>query len=220
MQSYLNLYFYYPCLGYIFLTLIFLSVGSFLNVVIVRLPKMIFVEYEKNCHNMLKIPLTSELPKLDLVTISSHCVHCHGKIPFWYNIPVLGFLVLRGKCANCKGKIAWQYPLVEILTAIFSLAAIYLFGDNWQVIYILLFIWINICLSFIDINTKLLPDGLTLSLLWLGLIANIPNLYASLPEAIYGAVCGYLSLWMVVNIYYFLTGKIGMGEGILNYLLH
>lgn len=213
IQSYIDFYYQHAYLSYIFLSLVFLCIGSFLNVIIVRLPKIIYFEHERSCHSTLKIPLNLELPSINIVSTPSHCIHCNVKIPFWHNIPVFSFLILRGRCANCSARISWLYPVVEILTMLSSLLAVYIFGDSWQVIYILLFIWIIICLSFIDIKTKLLPDCLTISLLWIGLLANINGLYASLPNAIYGAIAGYLSLWIIINLYYILTGKVGMGEG-------
>lgn len=213
ITNYEILYFSHPYLSYIFLSLIFLCVGSFLNVVIIRLPKMLQIDFEKNCHNFLKIPLNVELPNLNIISIPSHCVHCNVRIPLWNNIPVLSFFILRGKCAKCFGKISWRYPFVEILTAIFSLIVVYLFGYSLGLIYALLFIWIGICLCFIDINTKLLPDCLTISLLWLGLLANTNGLYTSLSDAVYGVIGGYLSLWIIIHLYYLFTGKVGMGGG-------
>ncbi len=199
--------------NYVLLCLLFLCIGSFLNVLIVRLPKIMRYELEKNCHAALKIPLNIELPYLNIVNVPSHCVHCNAKIPFWHNIPILSFFILGGRCFKCKGKISWIYPIVEMLTAVFSMLAIYWFGYNWQVVYILVFIWIMICLVFIDIKTQILPDCLTLSLLWIGLLANVNGLYTSLPDAIYGAIAGYLSLWVIINLYYLFTGKVGMGGG-------
>jgi leader peptidase (prepilin peptidase)/N-methyltransferase len=213
IQSYINFYSEHQMIFYIFLSLVYLCIGSFLNVIIVRLPKIIYLQHEKSCHSTLKIPLNIELPSLNIVTTPSHCSHCDFKIPFWHNIPVLSFLILRGRCANCYGKISWLYPFIEILTMISSLVVVNIFGYNLQTIYILLFVWIIICLSFIDIKTKLLPDCLTISLLWLGLLANINDLYTILPHAIYGAIGGYLSLWIIINLYSLLTGKVGMGEG-------
>lgn len=213
IQNYINFYSEHQLLSYIFLSFVFLCVGSFLNVIIVRLPKIIYFQHEQSCHSMLKIPLNLELPSLNIVTTPSHCIHCNVKIPFWHNIPILSFILLQGRCASCSGRISWLYPVVEILTMVSSLLVVYVFGYNWQTIYILSFIWIIICLSFIDIKTKLLPDCLTISLLWLGLLVNIHGLYTSLPYAVYGAIGGYLSLWIIINLYYILTGKVGMGEG-------
>ncbi len=213
ITNYYNFWLLHPYFSYFFLGILFLCVGSFLNVVIVRLPKMIFSDLEKNCQITLRIPLDSRYEKLDLITMRSHCTHCKAKIPFWYNIPVISFFILRGSCSNCRQKISWFYPIIEILTAMLSLLAVYIFDFSWQLIYVLPFIWIMICLCFIDINTKILPDCLTLSLLWIGLLANINNLYTSLPDAIYATICGYLGLWIFIKGYYLLTGKIGMGGG-------
>lgn len=211
--NYIYFYLSHPYLAYIFLGIFFLCIGSFLNVVIFRLPKMLELEYEKNCHNVLKIPLNTNLPDINLISTPSYCMSCKAKISIWNNIPIMSFIILRGKCSNCSNRISYVYPIVELLTMILSFFTLHMYGYSWQAFYSLLFIWISICLCFIDMRTKILPDCLTISLLWIGLVANINEIYVSLPIAIYGAIAGYLSLWIIINLYFLLTGKIGMGGG-------
>ena len=208
--AFLNLY---PIVSYLFLGLIFLIVGSFLNVVIYRLPQMIIDSQERNSKIFLKLPATSAKQELSLATPRSHCRSCKSSIPFWHNIPLLSFIILRGRCGYCKQRISWVYPLVELLCLLVSMLALFVFGFSCKLIYVLPFLWITICLIVIDMRTQLLPDCLTLGLLWLGLLANIDGLFVSLPQAIYGAVFAYLSLWIFINLYYLFTGKIGMGGG-------
>lgn len=213
MDDYMAILQLYPLTTYLFLSLIFLSVGSFLNVVIYRLPRMIISSQERSSKIFLKLPATSVAQELSLAKPRSHCTSCKSTIPFWHNIPLLSFIILRGRCGYCRQKISWVYPLVEIFCLLVSMMAVLFFGFSWKLLYALPFLWIIICLIVIDMRTQLLPDCLTLGLLWLGLLANIDGLYVSLPQAIYGAVFAYISLWTFINFYYFLTGKIGMGGG-------
>lgn len=203
----------YPLFTYAFLAVLFLSIGSFLNVVIYRLPQMIIDSQERNSKIFLKLPATSTQQELNLVISRSHCISCKSMVPFWHNIPLISFIILRGKCAICRQKISWIYPLVEICCLLVSMMAVLVFGLSCKLLYVLPFLWITICLIAIDMRTKILPDCLTLGLLWLGLLANVDGLFIDLPQAIYGTVFAYLSLWIFINFYYLLTGKIGMGGG-------
>src|SRR5262249_51864271 len=130
-----------------------------------------------------------------------------------WNIPILSYCLLRGRCSICKQPISFRYPLVELLSCLFALLAAYYFGFNLTLLFVLLFIWILIALFFIDLEQQLLPDSLTLSLLWLGLIANTQSLFTPLADAVLSATAGYLVLWLFIKLFYLLTHKIGMGNG-------
>ena len=189
-----------------------LMVGSFLNVVIHRLPKMMAREWEAQCA-ALREETPPEQPKYNLVVPRSACPSCGAMIRAWENIPVASWLALRGRCARCKARISVRYPLVEALTAALSGFAIWHFGATWAGAGALLFIWTLIALTFIDFDTQLLPDGLTQPLLWSGLLFNTANTYVSLGAAVIGAVAGYLALWSVYWLFKLVTGKEGMGYG-------
>ena len=213
IEQYAEFLYLHPLTSYVFLGVFFVCIGSFLNVVIVRLPLMLHIQQERISKITLKLPVNNNQQFINLITPRSYCCYCKTTIPFWQNIPLLSFIFLRGKCANCSQAISFMYPLVEFLCLALSICAVYFLGFGWHLIYILGFIWVILCLIFIDLRTQLLPDSLTLLLLWLGLLANIDGLYTSLPQAINGAIAAYLSLWVFINIYYWLTGKIGMGGG-------
>lgn len=189
-----------------------LMVGSFLNVVIHRLPKMMAREWEAQCA-ALREETPSEQPKYNLVVPRSACPSCGATVRAWQNIPVASWLALRGRCAQCKTRISARYPLVEALTAALSGFAIWHFGATWAGAGALLFIWTLIALTFIDFDTQLLPDSLTQPLLWSGLLFNTANTYVSLGAAVIGAVAGYLALWSVYWLFKLVTGKEGMGYG-------
>lgn len=190
-----------------------LLVGSFLNVVIYRLPRMLKAEWRSECETLLHIKPSQKAPIFNLCLPRSSCPHCKKTIPFWHNIPIVSFILLKGRCCFCQNAISWQYPLIESVCLALSLLAAVYFGFNPILIFALLFIWILICLTVIDIQHQLLPDGLTLGLLWLGLIANTATLFTPLTDAVFGAVSGYLVLWLVMQIFYICTKKIGMGHG-------
>jgi len=151
--------------------------------------------------------------KFNLVTPNSTCPSCGHKIKPWENVPVVSYLFLRGKCSGCKAKISLRYPVIEALTAILSVVAIYVFGANLTGLACLIFTWCLIALTMIDFDTQLLPDTITLPLLWLGLIANAFGLFTTLDSALWGAIGGYLSLFSVYWLFKLLTGKEGMGFG-------
>ncbi len=200
---------------FIFFGITALLVGSFLNVVIYRLPLMLKSEWRSECEALLNPKKTqkTKAPIFNLWYPRSACPHCKQTIPFWHNIPILSFMLLKGCCCFCKEKISWQYPLVEALCLILSLVAGFYFGLNLTLIFALIFIWMLIAMSVIDLQHQLLPDGLTLGLLWIGLLANINQLFTPLPDAVLGAIAGYLALWLVMKLFYYCTGKIGMGHG-------
>ncbi|MDF1678519.1 MAG: A24 family peptidase [Legionellaceae bacterium] len=190
-----------------------LLVGSFLNVVIYRLPRMLKATWRTECETLLNLKKTPQKTPFNLFLPRSTCRTCERIIPFWHNIPIISFLILKGRCAYCKSSISWQYPLVESICLILSLTAGPYFGFNLTLLFALGFIWILICLCVIDLQHQLLPDSLTLGLLWLGLLANINALFTPLPDAVIGAIAGYLTLWLIMKIFYFCTKKIGMGHG-------
>ena len=202
----------YPTTTYIFLSILFLSIGSLINVIIYRLPLMLENEWAAQCRNLLKLP-EKPTKNINLFLPRSFCPNCKTTIPFWHNIPILSYCLLRGHCQQCHQPISRRYPLVEVICLILSLLAVHFFGLTISLIFILLFIWILIILFMIDLQNQLLPDSLTLSLLWLGLIANSEPLFTTLPNAVFGAVGAYLSLWLFIKLFYLFTDKIGMGHG-------
>lgn len=210
----------YPLLGIISAGILGLLVGSFLNVVIYRLPKMMEREWRAQCVEFLgadKIKddslMKSSAEKFNLVTPNSTCPSCGHKIKPWENIPVISYVFLRGKCSACKTSISLRYPIIETVTGLFSAVAIYSFGPTAAGLACLVFTWCLIALTMIDFDTQLLPDSITLPLLWLGLIANSFGLFTSLDSAVWGAIGGYLSLFSVYWLFKLLTGKEGMGFG-------
>lgn len=200
-----------------------LLVGSFLNVVIYRLPKMMERDWQNQCKEFLASdssisapPLTSPSEKqepFNLMVPASRCPICGHKIRAWENIPVISYLALGGKCSNCKTSISLRYPTIELVTGILSVVAIAYFGVNWSGLAALALTWSLIALAMIDIDTYLLPDDITLPLLWIGLIANSFGAFTDLTSAVWGAVAGYMSLWLVYQLFKLVTGKEGMGFG-------
>ncbi|MBT9539040.1 A24 family peptidase [Thiobacillus sp.] len=189
-----------------------LLVGSFLNVVIHRLPKMMETEWHAQCAELRgETPAAS--PPYNLALPRSACPHCGHQVTALENIPVLSWLWLRGRCSSCAAPIGARYPLVELLTALLSAAAAWKWGLSVQTGGALLLIWTLVALAFIDLDTTLLPDSLTQPLLWLGLLFNLNGTYTSLPDAVMGAVAGYLVLWSVYWLFKLATGKEGMGYG-------
>jgi len=190
-----------------------LLIGSFLNVVIHRLPKMMELEWQQQARDALSLPQPEQKATYNLVLPNSQCPHCGHEIRAWENIPVISYLALRGKCSACKAPISARYPLVEVATALLSGFVAWHFGFTWQAGAMLLLTWGLLAMSLIDVDHQLLPDALVLPLLWLGLIVNYFGLFTSLGDALWGAVFGYLSLWSVYWLFKLLTGKEGMGYG-------
>ena len=201
-----------PLIVYVFVGLFSLIIGSFLNVVIYRLPQMLQEEYQQNCQILLNLP-TQNNQSINLCFPRSFCPNCRHLIPAWENIPFISYLLLRGRCKQCRHRISWHYPLVEALCMGLSLLALFHFGFNLTFFLTLLFIWLMIPLFFIDLQHQILPDSLTLSLLWMGLIANTQSLFTTLPNAVLSAAGAYLFLWTFVKLFYLLTKKNGMGHG-------
>lgn len=207
----------YPATVWIVAGLLGLIVGSFLNVVIYRVPVMLQHSWRSQCHELLELKSDSapDVPTepFNLVVPRSRCPHCAHAIRAWENIPVLSFLFLRGRCIECKKPISKRYPAIELVTGILSAILAAHYGFTVQTLAALLFAWMLIALTFIDLDHQLLPDNITLPLLWLGLIVNLRGVFVPIETAIIGAVAGYLSLWLVFHAFKLLTGKEGMGYG-------
>jgi leader peptidase (prepilin peptidase)/N-methyltransferase len=189
-----------------------LCVGSFLNVVIHRLPKMLERGWQAQCAE-LRGEDPAPGPAYNLVVPRSACPACGAPITALQNIPVVSWLVLRGRCARCKAPISARYPVVEVLGGLLAACAVWRFGATPQGIGACVFLWSLLALTMIDFDTQLLPDSITLPLLWAGLIANLWHTFASLPDAVIGAVAGYLSLWTIYWLFKLIRGKEGMGYG-------
>jgi len=189
-----------------------LVLGSFLNVVILRLPKMMTQAWRQECCEFLEQPIPSDA-QLNLAFPGSHCPSCGEALKPWHNIPLVSYAVLGGKCAHCRTPISLRYPLVEAVTAILWVAAAVSFGPTAMLLGALLLIAALITLTSIDLDTQLLPDSITLPLLWIGLLFNIGGAFVSLEQAVIGAMAGYLILWSVYWLFKITTGKEGMGYG-------
>lgn len=192
-----------------------LMVGSFLNVVIHRLPRMMEQEWREQCAELgANVELREPpRPRYNLVVPRSACPDCGHRIRAMENIPVLSFLVLRGRCSQCRAPISPRYPVVEALTGTLSAFVAWHFGFGAATLAALMFVWALIALTFIDFDTHLLPDSITQPLLWLGLLVNFNGVFAGLQAAVVGAVAGYLALWSVYWLFKLTTGKEGMGFG-------
>ncbi|KAA1176386.1 prepilin peptidase [Marinobacter salinexigens] len=204
-----------PWLLYVSVALISLCIGSFLNVVILRLPKMMHQDWRCQCEEFLEVP-EQQRKQEEQVTLSkpaSTCPSCGHKIRAWENIPVISYLILGGKCASCKTRISPRYPIIEAATAIFSVITVCLLGPTESALWALLLVWALVALTMIDFDTQLLPDSITLPLMWLGLILNYFGMLTDFTSAFWGAVAGYLSLWSVYWLFKIVTGKEGMGHG-------
>ncbi|WP_286889074.1 A24 family peptidase [Pseudoalteromonas sp. ESRF-bin5] len=213
MQS--QLWFYLTTVG-----LVSLCVGSFLNVVIYRLPLMMQREWQSECRLLLDDELNTNQAKpkntsehFNLVKPNSTCPKCKTAINPWQNIPIISWLILKGKCASCSNPISIRYPAIEAITALLSLVVAYTFGATEQALLYIVITWALVALTFIDIDHMLLPDQLTLPLVWLALIAAVAGITITPSDAIMGAAFGYLSLWSVFWLFKLLTGKEGMGYG-------
>ncbi|HEX4853475.1 A24 family peptidase [Arenimonas sp.] len=196
------------------LALVFgLLVGSFLNVVILRLPPWLEWEWRKTSREMLELPEPYEPAPPGIVVQGSACPKCGHKLAPWENIPVLSWIALRGRCRGCGGAISIQYPVVELVTGLLFAACVWRFGASPEALAAMVFTGFLVALAGIDLRTTLLPDQLTLSLLWIGLGLSTVTLFTSPSQAIFGAMAGYLSLWTVYKLFKWLTGKEGMGYG-------
>ncbi len=215
MSEYLS-FFEAHIVGFIIVVSLFgLLIGSFLNVVILRLPVMLERTWKRECQEWLGNgeERAAETEPFNLVAPRSKCPKCGHKITALENIPVISWLVLRGKCRECGTRISIQYPLIELTAAVMAMVVAAYFGVTWMTLAALGLTWALIALSVIDIRTQLLPDVITLPLLWAGIIVNFNGLFTDLESAVLGAIFGYMSLWTVYQLFRLLTGKEGMGFG-------
>jgi len=189
-----------------------LAIGSFLNVVIYRLPKMMEAEWQAQCAELAGRP-APEAPRFNLLVPASHCPSCKTPLRVRDNVPLLSFCASRGRCAHCGGRISARYPIVEALTAALSVWVAWRLGFGLAGLAALLLTYALIALTFIDADTTLLPDGLTLPLLWAGLLLNVGGTFVPLADAVIGAAAGYLILWSIYWLFKLATGKEGMGYG-------
>ncbi len=204
-----------PWLLFTVVAFVSLCIGSFLNVVILRLPRMMEQDWRCQCEEFLELPEGQKKPE-EPVTLSSPastCPSCGHRIKPWENIPVISYLLLKGKCSSCKTGISPRYPIIEAVTALFSLITVMIIGPSYAALWALLLVWALVALTVIDFDTQLLPDSMTLPLMWLGLVLNYFNTFTDFSSAFWGAVAGYLSLWSVYWLFKLVTGKEGMGHG-------
>ncbi len=217
MTATLDLLAQYPAFFFSFVFVISLMVGSFLNVVIYRVPVMMERSWQREYQEYFNNEESSESQQteetVNLIKPDSTCPKCGHKIRAWENIPVISWLFLRGKCSNCKTPISIRYPLVELLTAVLSVWIAAHFGFGPEALLGIVITWVLVALTFIDADKMLLPDELTLPLLWLGLGASVFTVFVPPSTAIIGAAVGYLSLWSVYWLFKLVTGKEGMGYG-------
>ncbi|WP_236182050.1 MULTISPECIES: prepilin peptidase [Pseudomonas] len=203
----------YP-LAFVFTALLLgLVVGSFLNVLIWRLPKMLEREWRQQAHDVLGLPGEAPLPTYNLMLPHSQCPHCDHRIRAWENIPVLSYVFLRGRCSSCRAPISKGYPLTELACGLLSAFIAWHLGFGWPACLLIVLTWGLLAMSLIDTEHQLLPDVLVLPLLWLGLIVNSFELFVSLHDALWGAVLGYMALWSVFWLFKLITGKDGIGHG-------
>ena len=206
-----------PAYFYTIVVVFSLLIGSFLNVVIYRLPKMLEQGWKSECREFLADELANPIQvnesPITLSTPSSSCPKCQHKIRFYENIPVISWVFLKGKCSQCKAKISLRYPMVELVTAILSVVIAANYGVTFTTLMLLVLTWGLICLTLIDVDHMLLPDQITLPLLWLGLLVNINGAIVPLHDAVVGAVAGYMSLFSIFWLFKLITGKDGMGHG-------
>ena len=194
-----------------------LIVGSFLNVIIYRLPRRMEQEFAEACAEQAGQevnPTPNRWFGLEyLLTPPSSCPHCGHRIRAWENIPVLSYLLQKGHCTQCHARISPQYPVVEALSGLLSLIVVSHFGFSWEALWALLLTWALIAMSVIDIRLKILPDLLILPLIWLALVLNLQGLFTDIQSAIFGAIAGYLCLWFIYHLFLLISGKEGMGYG-------
>lgn len=203
-----NLAVFAVCVGFVGLL-----IGSFLNVVIYRLPKMLMRDWRMQAREVLDLPEQADAEPFNLILPNSSCPHCGHEIKPWENIPLVSWLLLRGKCSGCKKAISIRYPLVELACGLFSAVIAWQFGVSWDALAMLVLTWGLLSMSLIDADHQILPDVIVLPLLWLGLILNSFGFFTSLSDALWGAVIGYMSLWSIFWLFKLITGKEGMGYG-------
>lgn len=202
-----------PTLFLVSITLLSLTVGSFLNVVAYRLPLIMEREWKGQCRELLELSEEDNGDSISLSRPRSACPKCGHQITAWENIPVISYLILKGRCSECKESISIRYPLVELATALLSLVVAWHFGFGWQTAVAVPLTWALIALTLIDFDHQLLPDSIVLPALWSGLLISLFGVFADTHSAIIGAIAGYLSLWTIFQLFKLLTGKEGMGYG-------
>lgn len=195
-----------------------LLIGSFLNVVIYRLPQTLFTDWRNQCREFIAQEKGEEVEAnqqevFNIAVPRSHCPSCKAPVHAWQNIPLLSYALLRGKCANCKIHISLRYPIIELVTGLLTAFIAYQYGLTLTALLVAIFTWSLLVLTMIDVDHQLLPDNITIPLVWLGLLANAFGLFTDLNTALFGAVFGYLSLWSVYWLFKLITGKEGMGFG-------
>jgi leader peptidase (prepilin peptidase)/N-methyltransferase len=190
-----------------------LAVGSFLNVVIYRLPLMLQADWQAQCRDFLTLPPIPKQQAFNLLTPASHCRACQKPLPWFTNIPLFSYLFLKGKCLFCQQRISLRYPLVEITCALLTGWLVWHYGITWQALAVCIFTWLLLGLVFIDLDYQILPDNLLLPLTGLGLGLSLSNFFTTPSAAIIGLLAGYLSLWLVTMLFKLCTGKEGMGSG-------
>ncbi len=217
-----NYPYFWPIVAFIFGS----AIGSFLNVVIYRLPVMMMQEWreqsldiilesteDENLVEDIRQRMPAAKKPFNLVVPNSTCPHCNSAIKPWHNIPIVGWFLIGGKCANCAAPVSARYPIVEALTAILTAVVIYVFGPTLQGLAACFLTWALISLALIDFDTQLLPDSITLPFLWFGLVINFFGVFVPFSSAFLGAVLGYMILWTVYQLFKLVTGKEGMGFG-------
>lgn len=203
----------HPALLYLFVILIGAVVGSFLSMLVYRLPLMLHRNWEHECRSLLAIDAAPPAAGLNLAWPGSHCPQCQAPLAWTDNIPIIGFLLCRGRCRYCHQPIPPRYLAIELLTTAVAVMTVYHFGLDIQAALAFCLAAGLMALSFIDLQEQLLPDVITLPLLWLGLLANTAGTFTTLPAAVIGAAAGYLFLWLVYHAFRLVTGKEGMGYG-------
>ena len=203
----------HPFWAYVLIFLFSLAVGSFLNVLIHRLPIMLKNEWEQECRSLMNMPAKEKKTSFNLFWPNSHCPKCQAPIRIRDNVPILSYLSLRGRCYKCNTKISLRYPFIELITALLTLYAAWHFSLTPLFLFTCGFLWLTIAITAIDLDEQLIPDSLSYSLLWLGLIASSFGLFTDLQTAVYSAIGGWFFLWLFIRLFYLATGKIGMGNG-------
>ena len=201
-----------PAVVLLLIAVLGLAVGSFLNVVILRLPPRLAWQWQTSAGTPGTVADPPKPPP-GLVRPGSRCPTCKQSIHWWENIPLLSYVLLRGRCSHCDAHISLRYPAVEALTALLSITVVWVLGLDWQLAAALILTWGLIVLSFVDLDHMLLPDVITLPLLWLGLLVNLAGGFCDIGSAVIGAVSGYLVLWIIFHLYRMISGREGFGYG-------
>lgn len=222
-MNYTELLQHYPVLYIAIVVILGLLVGSFLNVVIFRLPRMLHRQWQSDCveyltdHQPQRLQPENREPLAEkpynLITPGSRCPRCSHAIRAWENIPIISYLLLRGRCSQCRSSISVRYPIIEFISGLLAAVTAWHFGVSFEAAAAVILTWTLICLTMIDYDHMYLPDNIVLPFLWLGLILNSQNLFNDIYSALYGAVAGYLVLWSVYQLFKLLTRKEGMGYG-------